>query len=145
MSRQALKALLPFDMQRRLEAEAPTHFETPAGSRIALDYAAEGGPTLSVRVQELYGLANHPALARGKAALTLELLSPASRPIQITQEFAGLLARLLGVGEGRNEGPLSAPSLARRSRRGGANDAGEAAGKLTRRCCSARLCPPPDA
>ncbi len=63
----ALKALLPFDMQRRLEAEAPTHFETPAGSRIALDYAAEGGPTLSVRVQELYGLARHPALARGKA------------------------------------------------------------------------------
>ncbi len=85
----ALKALLPYDMQRRLEAEAPTHFETPAGSRIALDYAAEGGPLLSVRVQELYGLANHPALAKGKAPLTLELLSPAQRPIQITRDLPG--------------------------------------------------------
>jgi len=85
----ALKALLPFEMQRRVEAEAPTHFETPAGSRIALDYAAEGGPTLSVRVQELYGLSHHPALARGRIALTLELLSPASRPIQITKDLPG--------------------------------------------------------
>ncbi|MGO9674801.1 MAG: ATP-dependent helicase C-terminal domain-containing protein, partial [Methylocella sp.] len=85
----ALKALLPYDMQRRVEAEAPTHFETPAGSRIALDYAAEGGPTLSVRVQELYGLSHHPALARGRIALTLELLSPASRPIQVTKDLPG--------------------------------------------------------
>ncbi len=85
----ALKALLPYDMQRRLDTEAPTHFETPAGSRIALDYAAEGGPVLSVRVQELYGLASHPALARGRIALTLELLSPASRPIQITRDLPG--------------------------------------------------------
>jgi ATP-dependent helicase HrpB len=85
----ALKALLPFDMQRRVETEAPTHFETPAGSRIALDYAAEGGPTLSVRVQELYGLSSHPALARGRIPLTLELLSPASRPIQITKDLPG--------------------------------------------------------
>jgi ATP-dependent helicase HrpB len=83
----ALKALLPYDMQKRLEAEAPTHFETPAGSRIALDYAAEGGPLLSVRVQELYGLASHPAVAKGKVALTLELLSPAQRPIQITRDL----------------------------------------------------------
>jgi len=85
----ALKALLPYEMQRRLEAEAPTHFETPAGSRIALDYAAEGGPLLSVRVQELYGLAHHPAIARGKVPLTLELLSPAQRPIQVTRDLPG--------------------------------------------------------
>ncbi len=85
----ALKALLPFDLQRRLETEAPTHFETPAGSSIALDYAAESGPLLSVRVQELYGLATHPAIARGKVALTLELLSPAQRPIQITRDLPG--------------------------------------------------------
>ncbi|MGB9015213.1 MAG: ATP-dependent helicase C-terminal domain-containing protein, partial [Methylovirgula sp.] len=85
----ALKALLPYDLQRRLAAEAPTHFETPAGSQIALDYAAEGGPLLSVRVQELYGLATHPAIARGKAPLTLELLSPAQRPIQITHDLPG--------------------------------------------------------
>ncbi|MGA3304086.1 MAG: ATP-dependent helicase HrpB [Methylovirgula sp.] len=85
----ALKALLPYAMQRRLEAEAPTHFETPAGSSVALDYAAEGGPLLSVRVQELYGLKDHPTIAKGKVALTLELLSPAHRPIQITRDLPG--------------------------------------------------------
>jgi ATP-dependent helicase HrpB len=85
----ALHALLPWEMQRRLEAEAPTHFETPAGSRHALDYAAEAGPSLSVRVQELFGLAVHPTLAKGKVALTLELLSPAHRPIQITRDLPG--------------------------------------------------------
>lgn len=86
---QALKSLLPWDLRQRLEEEAPTHFETPAGSRIALDYAADGGPTLSVRVQELFGLARHPALAKGRVPLTLELLSPASRPIQITRDLPG--------------------------------------------------------
>lgn len=85
----ALKALLPYDLQRRLDAEAPTHFETPAGSRIALDYAAQEGPRLSVRVQELYGLASHPSVARGKVPLSLELLSPAQRPIQITRDLPG--------------------------------------------------------
>ncbi|MGP8191754.1 MAG: ATP-dependent helicase HrpB [Methylovirgula sp.] len=85
----ALKARLPWELQRRLEAEAPTHFETPAGSNIALDYGAEGGPLLSVRVQELYGLSEHPSIAKGKVALTLELLSPAQRPIQITKDLPG--------------------------------------------------------
>ncbi len=85
----ALEALLPWDMKKRLEAEAPTHFATPAGSHIALDYAAEQGPTLSVRVQELYGLSTHPALAGGRVPLTLELLSPAHRPIQITRDLPG--------------------------------------------------------
>jgi ATP-dependent helicase HrpB len=85
----AVKALLTYELQRRLDREAPTHFETPAGSRVALDYGAEGGPTLSVRVQELYGLSVHPAIAKGKVALTLELLSPAQRPIQITRDLPG--------------------------------------------------------
>jgi ATP-dependent helicase HrpB len=85
----ALHALLPYDMQKRLEAEAPTHFETPAGSRIAVDYAAENGPLVSARVQEFYGLEQHPALAKGKVPLTLELLSPAHRPVQITRDLPG--------------------------------------------------------
>ncbi len=85
----ALHALLPYDMQRRLDAEAPTHFGTPAGSRIAVDYAAEGGPLVSARVQEFYGLDHHPALAKGKVPLTLELLSPAHRPVQITRDLQG--------------------------------------------------------
>ncbi|MGJ0427060.1 ATP-dependent helicase HrpB [Methylocystis sp.] len=83
----ALAELLPYELSRRLDAEAPSHFETPAGSRHALDYGAENGPILAVRVQELYGLSSHPTLARGRAPLTLELLSPAHRPIQTTRDL----------------------------------------------------------
>ncbi len=87
-----LANLLPYDLARRLDQEAPPFFETPAGSRIALDYAAANGPLLSVRVQELYGLAAHPTLAKGRAPLTLELLSPAHRPIQTTRDLPGFWA-----------------------------------------------------
>ncbi|AZG76152.1 ATP-dependent helicase HrpB [Methylocystis rosea] len=83
----ALAQLLPYELSRRLDAEAPSHFETPAGSRHALDYSTENGPILAVRVQELYGLSSHPTLARGRAPLTLELLSPAHRPIQTTRDL----------------------------------------------------------
>ena len=85
----ALHALLPWDLQRRLDAEAPTHFEAPTGSRVAVDYEAEGGPVLAIRVQELFGLSTHPALAQGRVPLTLHLLSPAHRPIQITRDLPG--------------------------------------------------------
>ncbi|MBM3553100.1 MAG: ATP-dependent helicase HrpB [Alphaproteobacteria bacterium] len=83
----AISQLLPYDLSRRLDAEAPAFFETPAGARHALDYSAENGPILAVRVQELYGLSSHPTLARGHAPLTLELLSPAHRPIQTTRDL----------------------------------------------------------
>jgi ATP-dependent helicase HrpB len=85
----ALQALLPWDMQRRLDAEAPTHFEAPTGSRVAVDYEAEGGPVLAIRVQELFGLSTHPSLAQGRVPLVLHLLSPAHRPIQITRDLPG--------------------------------------------------------
>ncbi|WP_442756775.1 ATP-dependent helicase HrpB [Methylocystis sp. JAN1] len=88
----ALASLLPYDLLRRLDAEAPAHFETPAGSRYALDYDAPNGPLLSVRVQELYGLSQHPTLARGRVPLTLELLSPAHRPIQTTRDLPSFWA-----------------------------------------------------
>ncbi|ACB94902.1 ATP-dependent helicase HrpB [Beijerinckia indica] len=84
----ALKNLLTFAQQRRLEVEAPTHVTTPAGSRIALEYT-ESRPVLAARVQEFYGLAHHPTLAGGKVPITLHLLSPASRPIQITMDLPG--------------------------------------------------------
>jgi ATP-dependent helicase HrpB len=88
----ALASLLPYDLMRRLDTEAPAHFETPAGSRHALDYEATNGPLLSVRVQELYGLSRHPTLARGRVPLTLELLSPAHRPIQTTRDLPSFWA-----------------------------------------------------
>ena len=85
----ALHALLPYDLARRLEAEAPTHFEAPTGTRVPVDYEAEGGPVLAIRVQELYGLGVHPALACGRVPLVLHLLSPAHRPVQITHDLPG--------------------------------------------------------
>lgn len=83
----ALAALLPWELARRMEQEAPTHFEVPTGSRLPIDYAAEGGPTLSVRVQELFGLTTHPTIAGGRVPLVLALLSPAHRPIQLTRDL----------------------------------------------------------
>ena len=85
----ALGALLPWDRAKRLDAEAPAFFETPAGARHRLDYGAEQGPTLSVKVQELYGLAAHPMLAGGRVPIVLELLSPGRRPVQITRDLPG--------------------------------------------------------
>eukprot|EP01037_Dinobryon_pediforme_P002520 gene2520-2559_t len=85
----AISGLLPWDMQKRLEQEAPTHFTAPTGSHVALDYETEGGPVLAIRVQELFGLSEHPSIARGKLPLTLHLLSPAHRPIQITRDLPG--------------------------------------------------------
>ena len=85
----ALSTLLPWELKRRLDVEAPTHFAAPTGSQLAVDYGAEVGPTISVRVQELYGLAKHPSLAGGRVPLVLELLSPAHRPIQVTRDLPG--------------------------------------------------------
>ncbi len=85
----ALALVVPRELARRAEAEAPSHFEAPTGSRVPVDYAAEAGPTVSIRVQELYGLTRHPTLAGGKVALVLELQSPAHRPIQITRDLPG--------------------------------------------------------
>jgi ATP-dependent helicase HrpB len=85
----AVKALLPWALQRRLDAEAPTHIEVPTGSHIAVDYAAADGPALAVRVQELFGLDRHPTIAGGRVPLILHLLSPAHRPIQITRDLPG--------------------------------------------------------
>jgi ATP-dependent helicase HrpB len=83
----ALLGLIPGDLRRRLEAEAPTHFSAPSGSRLPIDYADEGGPKVSIRVQELFGLDRHPAIAGGSVPLVLELLSPAHRPVQITRDL----------------------------------------------------------
>jgi len=85
----ALRARLDHAAQRRLDAEAPPRFEAPTGSRLAIDYAAEGGPRVDVRVQELYGLTRHPAVAGGRVPLVLALLSPAHRPIQLTRDLPG--------------------------------------------------------
>ena len=86
---EALMALLPWELRSRLEREAPTHFEAPTGTLLPIDYEAEQGPTVSVRLQELFGLTEHPSVARGAIPLVLELLSPAQRPVQVTRDLPG--------------------------------------------------------
>ncbi|MCL8487782.1 MULTISPECIES: ATP-dependent helicase HrpB [Bradyrhizobium] len=85
----AVMALLPWDLRARLDREAPTHFEAPTGTMLAIDYEAEQGPTIAVRLQELFGLNIHPSIARGAVPLVLELLSPAQRPVQVTRDLPG--------------------------------------------------------
>jgi ATP-dependent helicase HrpB len=85
----ALDALLPWSLRRRLDEEAPTHFTAPTGQRHAIDYGTEGGPSIELRVHELYGLKTHPTIAGGKLGLVLRLTSPAHRVIQITRDLPG--------------------------------------------------------
>lgn len=85
----ALMALLPWELRARLDREAPTHFEAPTGTSLPIDYDAEQGPTIAVRLQELFGLTVHPSIAKGKIPLVLELLSPAHRPVQVTRDLPG--------------------------------------------------------
>ncbi|MFL9840150.1 ATP-dependent helicase HrpB [Sphingomonas sp. ST-64] len=85
---QALQNQLGWDGQKTLDRRAPARLETPAGSSHAIDYGAEGGPTVEVRVQALFGLATHPLLGDG-TPLVLSLTSPAGRPIQTTRDLPG--------------------------------------------------------
>lgn len=85
----AITNLLPWNLRRRLDEEAPTHFEAPTGTQSQIDYGAEAGPTISIRVQELFGLSAHPSIAGGRVPLVIELLSPAHRPVQVTRDLPG--------------------------------------------------------
>ena len=88
----ALLALLDWNQQQRLNEFAPTHFLVPSGSRIPIDYAADS-PTVSVRLQEVFGLRETPTIAERAVPLTLELLSPAHRPVQVTRDLMSFWAR----------------------------------------------------
>jgi ATP-dependent helicase HrpB len=85
----ALEGLLPWAKRQEIDRLLPSHFHAPSGSHLPIDYGAENGPALEVRVQELFGLDRHPAVANGKVPLLLVLLSPAHRPIQTTRDLPG--------------------------------------------------------
>jgi len=124
----AITALLPWKLRKRLDAEAPTHFTALSGSHVPIDYEAEEGPKLSIRVQELFGLARHPAIAGGRVALVIELLSPAHRPVQVTRDLPGFWRGSYKDVKTEMRGrypkhpwpddPLSAPATRRAKRRG---------------------------
>ncbi len=86
--RAALLARLPWERQKLLDDLAPSHLTVPSGSRIAVDYGSFP-PVLAVRLQEMFGQADTPTVAGGRVAVVLHLLSPARRPVQITQDLAG--------------------------------------------------------
>jgi len=86
---QAVRTLIPWDRQRALDQIAPARLTTPLGSA-AIDYAAEGGPRVDIRVQELFGIKIHPSVGgNARVPLTLALLSPARRPVQVTKDLPG--------------------------------------------------------
>ena len=85
----ALQGLIGWEAMRTLDRLAPTHLETPAGSRHPIDYDSEGGPAVDVRVQALFGMTVHPTVGAHKVPLTLRLTSPAGRPIQTTKDLPG--------------------------------------------------------
>ncbi|CAN7498210.1 ATP-dependent helicase HrpB [Rhizobium rhizogenes] len=86
-----LMSLVPHELQRDLGRMAPTHFEAPTGQRHPIQYEGEE-PLLTIRVQELFGLRQHPAIGGGRLPLVLELTSPAHRPIQTTRDLPGFWA-----------------------------------------------------
>ncbi len=125
--RSQLATLLDWRQTRELDRLAPTHCDVPSGSRLPIDYAPEGGPVLAVRLQEVFGLTESPTVGDGAVPLTLHLLSPAHRPVQVTSDLASFWAD--GYAEVRKElrgrypkhhwpeDPLTAPATNRTKRR----------------------------
>ena len=89
-----LNGLLDYPRQQRLARLAPTHLDVPSGSRVALEYSADGAPpVLAVKLQELFGATQTPAVNEGRMPVSLHLLSPGRRPIQVTRDLAGFWDR----------------------------------------------------
>ena len=82
-----LSSLVPWELRGRLDAWAPDRVEVPSGSRIAVDYTDPESPVLAVRLQEVFGWREAPRLGGGRVPLTLHLLSPAGRPVQVTRDL----------------------------------------------------------
>jgi ATP-dependent helicase HrpB len=85
----ALASLLDWRQRRELDATAPSHFELPNGVRAAIDYSDANAPALAVRIQSVFGMRESPRILGGRVPLTMRLLSPANRPVQVTQDLAG--------------------------------------------------------
>ncbi len=88
-----LASRLDWNASRRLDEGAPTHLTVPSGSRLRVEYAPGEAPVLRVKLQEMFGCAETPRVAFGRVPVTLHLLSPARRPIQVTQDLHGFWER----------------------------------------------------
>lgn len=124
----ALKGLLDWKQQQRLDEGAPTHLTVPSGSRRVLEYEPGQPPMLAVKLQEMFGQADTPRVGFGRIPVTLHLLSPAGRPIQVTQDLRGFWERTYAEVKKELKGrypkhpwpddPWSAQPTARAKRRG---------------------------
>ena len=123
-----LNARLDYAQQQQLARLAPTHLEVPSGSHVAIEYLPDGAPpVLAVKLQELFGLTQTPTVNEGRNRVSLHLLSPGRRPIQVTQDLAGFWARTYAEVKKELKGryprhpwpddPLTAPPTARAKRR----------------------------
>ncbi|MED4753637.1 ATP-dependent helicase HrpB [Brevibacillus choshinensis] len=83
-----LESMLGWNQKRELDEHAPTHMVVPSGSRVPIDYTNPEAPILAVRLQELFGWKETPRIGSGRIPLTLHLLSPAHRPVQVTRDLA---------------------------------------------------------
>jgi len=84
-----LQNRLSWDQRKRLDQLSPTHVQVPSGSRKRLGYQPGSPPVLKVKLQEMFGLADTPTVCSGQVPVTLHLLSPAQRPVQVTQDLRG--------------------------------------------------------
>ena len=87
-----ITGLIPPELTRRLDKLAPRHVAIPSGAHITIDYEGDGDPVLRARLQEMFGLAETPRIAAGRALLRIELLSPARRPLAVTQDLKSFWA-----------------------------------------------------
>jgi len=87
-----ITSLIPPDLTLRLDKLAPRHVAIPSGAHITIDYEGDGDPVLRARLQEMFGLAETPRIAAGRALLRIELLSPARRPLAVTQDLKSFWA-----------------------------------------------------
>ncbi|MEQ1522570.1 MAG: ATP-dependent helicase C-terminal domain-containing protein, partial [Aestuariivirga sp.] len=116
-----LKSRVSHDLQRQMDGLAPRRIEVPSGAHVAIDYETEGDPVIRVRLQEMFGLAKTPTIAKGRAQLRIELLSPAGRPLAVTKSletfwtngYPDVRAELRGRYPKHSwpEDPLSAPPV----------------------------------
>ena len=137
---EALKSRLDWSLRQRIDSLAPTRIVVPSGMERRIEYGfdatgndGEGAPetpVLAVKLQELFGLADTPRIADGRVPLTLHLLSPGGKPLQITQRPARVLGPHVSGSEEGNEGAVSEASVARRSVERDGDASGEAARHL---------------
>jgi ATP-dependent helicase HrpB len=107
-----LKARLDWSELQTMEKQVPSHCTVPSGSSIRIDYADPMAPVLPVKLQEMFGATETPSIIDGAIALSIHLLSPAGRPLQITRDLPAFWKQYLPAGKGRDERALSQTSLA---------------------------------